>query len=113
MILHHCSCFFVRLYFVLSSLIFQDFLLSKFWSLKSSSVTKMARRLNVDELNRIAAENGFVAGAHFTEDEIRQRKDPFTPRYLKNQEESLELWAALVAIDVGSVQHDDSLMVFS
>lgn len=72
----------------------------------------MARRLNVDELNRIAAENGFVAGAHHEEDEIQQHKDPFTPRYLQNQQESLELWAALV-IDAGSVRDNDSLMVFS
>ena len=71
----------------------------------------MARRVNIDELNRIAAENGFVAGAHHEEDEVQQHKDPFTPRYLRNQEESLELWAASV-IDVECVRDNGSLMVY-
>ena len=59
----------------------------------------MTRRMNIDELNRIAAENGFIAGAHHEEDEVQQRKDPFTTKYIRNQEESLELWAALMMDD--------------
>ena len=70
---------------------------------------KMVRRLNVEELNRIAAENGFVEGAHHEEDEIQQNRDPFTSRYLRNQEESLELWTALV-IHVKKVRDNDLLM---
>lgn len=52
----------------------------------------MAPWFNADELHRIAAHNGFVAGAHQDEDEVVQNRDPFTDRYLKNQQESLDLW---------------------
>lgn len=62
-------------------------------------MSKMVRRMNVNKLNRRAAENGFVAGAHRAEDEIQQRRDPFTPKYLRNQQESLDLWTEYVTAD--------------
>lgn len=68
----------------------------------------MVRKLNPDELHRIEADNGFVAGAHREEDEIQQSRDPFTERYLKNQQESLELWTVLV-IDIDNAQEYHSL----
>lgn len=56
----------------------------------------MVRKLSADELHRIAESNGFVAGAHRDEDEVQQIRDPFTERYLRNQNEPLELWKASV-----------------
>lgn len=53
-------------------------------------------KLSADELHRIAESNGFVAGAHRDEDEVQQIRDPFTERYLRNQNEPLELWKASV-----------------
>lgn len=75
---------------------FHCFVAVQFYSLKTSSVSKMVRRLNAEELHRVAAQNGFVAGAHEEEDEILQSRDPFTDRYLRNQQESLELWTMSV-----------------
>lgn len=51
----------------------------------------MVRKLSADELHGIAESNGFVAGAHRDEDEVQQIIDPFTERYLRNQNEPLEL----------------------
>lgn len=104
---------FLSFIFRFVSLISQAFSLFNFCSLKSFFVTKMTRRLNVDELNRIAAKNGFVTDVHFEKNQIQQHKNPFTSKYLKNQKKFLKLWATLIIIDVDSVENNDSLMIFS
>lgn len=60
--------------------------------MKTNSFAAMGRKRTADELNRAAAENGFVAGAYEEEDQIQQERDSFTERYIENQEESLNLW---------------------
>ena len=52
----------------------------------------MTPKFNANELHRLTAENEFVANAHVEEDEIFQNKNSLTEKYLRNQQESLELW---------------------
>ena len=56
------------------------------------SVQTMGRKRTAEELNRTANNNGFVAGVYEEEDQIEHTKDGYSKRYLKNQEESLDLW---------------------
>ncbi len=63
---------------------------SHFYKLKS--FVAMGRKRTAEELNQIAVDNGFVAGAYEEEDQVSQKRDPYTARYIENQEESLNLW---------------------
>lgn len=47
--------------------------------------------MNVNELNRITAENKFVIDVHHEKNEIQQHKNSFIAKYLKNQKKFLKL----------------------
>ena len=68
------------------------------WSARAFSAWTMIRKLSAADLYRIAKSNEFVTDAHLKEDEVRQSEDSFTKRYLRNQNESLNLWKMSVVL---------------